>query len=547
MKKILSLMIFIIFGSLAFSEIKIEIDNTVPSVNQLMRLVVSFIDEDKKDYKIEGIENFKIMSRGTSNNYHIINGKKTTIKADVYQIMPEKKGKVKIKLSGTDIKSNEIVVDVQEGKTINVSGNMEFKTNISENASYYFGEKILYRDTFITTTQYTSFRGGTTPIFNEFSYKEMTPRDQYGSMVSKHVSTGKGTSAFEVILYEGIIEATSSGKKIIKTGSIEAANTRTGEEFFFGTKDLNVEVLPLPQDRPYNFQNIVGKLEGEQTWNKEKIALGESILLKLRLYGNVNLDQLDNVAKNILSQGDFNVFETVVSANEKIVGDKYFAEKVIEIAIIPRKTGEVTIPTIEIPYFNPKTKEYEKYIIKEKKIFVEGNTSNNQIANNNQGTNVESQQISDNSNQNQVTSATIDSKDNQYIEEIEIMTLSPENGVNQKFYNKYGHIIGIVALLELLTILYLLFKNKKLNPQKKQYISDLKNTKSDKEFYDLYCDIMKEKFDYTPKAHLEDRLIKNGASNEIVAINREIEENIYSGKVIDKHKIIKVLKKELNE
>ena len=380
----------------------------------------------------------------------------------------------------------------------------------------------------------------------------MTPRDQYGSMVSKQVSTGKGTSGFEVILYEGIVEPTSSGKKVIKTGSIEAANTRTGEEFFYGTKDLNIEILPLPQDRPYNFQNVVGKLEGEQTWNKEKISLGESILLKLRLYGNVNLDQLDNIAKNILSQGDFNVFESIISANEKIAGDNYFAEKIFEVAIIPKKTGEVIIPAIEISYFNPKTKEYEKYIIKEKKIYVEGNINNSQVVSNTQGINDENSQSAVGNDQNQVTPSTKDTaipsitSNNELLKEIEIMTLPSDGNKTPKFYNKYGHIIGIIALLEGIVIVYILIKKKKLSPVKKRYITDLKNTKSDKEFYDLYCEIMKEKFDYTPKAHLEDRLIKNGANSEIVAMNREIEENIYSGKTIDKNKIIRVLKKELN-
>ncbi|MGF6907573.1 BatD family protein [Fusobacterium sp. PH5-44] len=548
MKKIFYIVVFIIIGSLSFGEVKIEVDNTTPSINQIIRLVISFINEDKKDYKIEGIENFKIMSKGTSNNYHIINGKSTTIKSDIYQIMPEKKGRVKISVTGKDIKSNEINLDIQEGSNVNISGDMEFKTNISENSTFYFGEKIIYKDTFITTSRYASLGGGTAPIFNEFSSKDMTPHDQYGSIISRQVMTGKGTTAIEVPIYEAIIEPSSSGKKKIKTSAIEVRNTRTREEYFYGNKEIEIEILPLPQDRPHNFQDVVGNLQGKQTWNKEKISLGESVLLKVNLSGSVNLDQLDTIAKGVLPQEKFNIFENVISSNEKIVGDKYFGEKEFEVAIIPRNSGEIIIPAIEIPYFNTETKQYEKYIIKEKKILVEGNTNNN---NNNQGPNIptktndENSQNTPNIQENNSKTSVATSNNNQISEEIEIATLSTDTNKNFKFYNKYGDILGIVAILELFMILCLVFKKKKLSPQKKQYIKDLKNIKNDKEFYDLYCEIMKDKFDYTPKAHLEDRLIKNGASDEIVSINREIEESIYSGKPVDRNKIIKVLKKEL--
>ena len=56
---------------------------------------------------------------------------------------------------------------------------------------------------------------------------------------------------------------------------------------------------------------------------------------------------------------------------------------------------------------------------------------------------------------------------------------------------------------------------------------------------------MKEKFDFSPKAHLEDKLIKSGASEKIIELNRDIEKKIYAFEPLDRNEILRTLKKEL--
>ena len=95
-------------------------------------------------------------------------------------------------------------------------------------------------------------------------------------------------------------------------------------------------------------------------------------------------------------------------------------------------------------------------------------------------------------------------------------------------------------------ILLLLLLRKKVEKKGTKYdFRSMKRAKDDLEFYDLYCNLMKEVYNFSPKVHLEDRLVKSGASSAIVQLNRDIEEKIYNLEPLDRKEIIKILKKEI--
>ena len=73
----------------------------------------------------------------------------------------------------------------------------------------------------------------------------------------------------------------------------------------------------------------------------------------------------------------------------------------------------------------------------------------------------------------------------------------------------------------------------------------MKKAKNDKEFYEGYCKFMKNKYNFSPKVHLEDRLVRLNLSKEIISINQELEKCYYNNIPINKKDILKRLKKEL--
>ena len=309
--------------------------------------------------------------------------------------------------------------------------------------------------------------------------------------------------------------------------------------YYLGGEEIKLNILPLPTNQPTGFQNVVGKLKGEYNWNRDEVNLGESILLTLKLYGDVNLDTLEKIIPYDIA--GFNIFETVKSSNEKIVNGKYYSEKTFEIAFIPRTTSEKAIPEIKIPYFDTESKSYKYFTIPSKNFKVLGSTQTNNTPSGIQNT----QQQTPSTN----LTTTKEEPKQQNLDKVEISNIPAiseevlESEDHQHLVKIYGIIVGEGVII---LILLLLLLRKKVEKKGMKYdFRSMKRAKDDLEFYDLYCNLMKEVFNFSPKVHLEDRLVKSGASNAIVQLNRDIEEKIYNLEPLDRKEIIKILKKEI--
>ena len=536
MKKIVATL-FLMTSFLSLADIILDTSNTKPAINEPFNIQVKFINEDKKDYKIEGIENLQILSKGTQSKYSYVNGDKTSEKIDNYTVMANeiKNFPLSVSIEGKNKKSNTLNIEVQKESIQNISDDMSVETSIKDGDTFYFGEKIIYEENFLTTVNIKSVGYNRAPQFNDFSEKDISPAITKGGYEQSYFRAPSGKQGLKLGIYRGILQPNSSGEKVIKSGQMGVTQSTGRRDFFFeettppkyfGGNNIKVNILPLPANKPMGFQNIVGKPVIDYSWNSDKVDFGQSIVLNVKISGDANLDSLEKIITTHFNY--FNIFERLKNSTEKVENGKYFAEKTFEIALIPKKNGILTTPEIKIPYFNTSDKKYDFLIVPSKSIEVTGNMTSSNI----------NQPIPS------TTSKVVDTnKSTQPMEEIKIETLeSVEKEINKN--NNYL-IIGLVVLviLEGVVIIYLLSrKNKKISSVD---INNLKSAKDDKEFYEAYCSFMKKRYNFSPKVHLEDRLVKLGLSKEFIEINRELESAHYSNKPIDKKNIISRIKKEL--
>lgn len=534
MKRIFSILLFLVISSLSFSEVLLNVSNSNPSLNEPISLEVKFVDSDKDGYTIEGIENFKIISKGTQRNISIINGKKSSMLGDNYTVVPLKEGEFTLKVVGKKESSAPLKITVSKEAKMSVEKKMTFRVTPEENREFYFGEKIPYEETLLTLVSLSDISRMETPVFNDFSVKDIFPNQNSRGYPEKYFTDQDGNQGLQLTLYQSILQPNSSGEKNIKSGYIgvlegDARGFRYNSNVpaYFGAKDIKLNILPLPAGKPANFQNVVGKLEGEYSWNREELKVGESVVLTLKLYGDVNLDTIEKVLPYDIAE--FNVFETIKGSSEGINNSKYYAEKNFEVAFIPKTNGNLTIPAIKIPYFDTEAKAYKEFTIPEKNIKVSGST----------GALPTAPSVSGGTSTPSVVQNTAP------VEKIEVTSI-PEI-VDETPTTDNRVLIGVIilAVLEAVVIIYLLFDRKIIKSSTGIDLKALKNAKDDKDFYNSYCELMKKRFDFSPKAHLEDRLIKNGASERIVQLNRDIERKIYELEKLNRGEIIKILRKEL--
>ncbi len=538
MKKIVATL-FLMTSFLSLADVILDSSNTKPAINEPFNIQVKFINEDKKDYKIEGIENLEILSKGTQSKYSYINGNKTSEKIDTYTVLAKdiKNFPLTVNLIGKNEKSNTLNISVQKENIHSISDDMSIETSINNGDTFYFGEKIIYEENFLTTVNINSIGYTKPPQFNDFSEKDISPANLKGAYEQSYFRSNSGKQGIKLNIYRGILQPNSSGEKIIKSGQMAVTQASGRRDFFFqqstppkyfGGNNIKINILPLPTDKPVGFQNIVGTPKLEYSWNSDKVNLGQSLVLNIKISGDANLDALEKI---ITSQfNDFNIFESFKGEDEKVENGKYYAEKSFELALIPKKSGEVNTPEIKIPYFNTQNKKYEFLIIPSKKIDVIGSSSSPQAT-----IPIE--------NTTHVTKNTTPVSTTLIPEEIRIDTVAEKDNSNNIFDNNL--IIGLIilAIIEGGIIIYLLTKKDKKIESKD--FSELKSAKNDKEFYEAYCNFMKKNYNFSPKVHLEDRLVKLGLSKDFIEINRELETSYYNNSPINRKEIINRIKKEL--
>lgn len=550
MKKIVSLLLFLLISVLTFTEATLDVNNTNPRVNEPIALNVEFTNSDREDYTIEGLDNFKVLSKGVQRSYTVVNGKKSSTILDKYTLLPIKEGTFTLQLKGGKETSNplEIIVS-KEAKVsnVNISDKISLKTEPKNNQEYYFGEKIPFEEKLLTTVPISDMKYVDPPVFNNFSVKDIFPTEQNRRYPEKTFTTPQGKQGLELTLQQSILQPNSSGEKTIKSAHIAVVENNNNDMWYYGRQpvvylggeEIKLNILPLPTNQPTGFQNVVGKLKGEFSWNRDEVNIGESILLTLKLYGDVNLDTLEKIIPYDIAR--FNIFESVKSSSEKILNGKYYSEKTFEIAFIPRTTNEKAIPEIKIPYFDTESKSYKYFTIPSKSLKVLGAGTTNSNLNNAKPTQQQSLPATSNVSKEEPKQQKLDK-----VEISNIPAISEEvlDSTDHKHLIKiYGIMIGEGLII--LILLFLLLRRKKENKGIKYDFRSMKRAKDDLEFYELYCNLMKQQFNFSPKVHLEDRLVKSGASNVIVQLNRDIEEKMYNLEPLNKNEIIKILKKEI--
>lgn len=538
MKKIVATL-FLMTSFLSLADVILDSSNTKPAINEPFNIQVKFINEDKKDYKIEGIENLEILSKGTQSKYSYINGNKTSEKIDTYTVLAKDiiNFPLTVNLIGKNEKSNTLNISVQKESIQSISDDMSIETSINNGDTFYFGEKIIYEENFLTTVNINSIGYTKPPQFNDFSEKDISPANLKGAYEQSYFRSNSGKQGIKLNIYRGILQPNSSGEKTIKSGQMAVTQASGRRDFFFqqstppkyfGGNNIKINILPLPTDKPVGFQNIVGTPKLEYFWNSDKVNLGQSLVLNIKISGDANLDALEKIVTSQFN--DFNIFESFKGEDERVENGKYYAEKSFELALIPKKSGEIDTPEIKIPYFNTQNKKYEFLIIPSKKIDVIGSSSSPQAT-----IPIE--------NTTHVTKNTTPVSTTLIPEEIRIDTVTEKDNSNNIFDNNL--IIGLIilAIIEGGIIIYLLTKKDKKIESKD--FSELKSAKNDKEFYEAYCNFMKKNYNFSPKVHLEDRLVKLGLSKDFIEINRELETSYYNNSPINRKEIINRIKKEL--
>jgi hypothetical protein len=488
-------------------QFRLDTDSIKLSKGESTNLVLSLIDAQNAEViGIDGLGDFDVVSQDTSMSTQIINGDATIQNNYNYVIMPKKTGKFtlcgNVRYDGKTHQTNILQIDVVEGNNASngEAKDIFVKTILSDN-EVYFGQKIVLTYELYSRYNIENFGLLDKTDINGFIRKEVSQDKLKAEYV--YVDGKKYVKYQAKQLY---LSPTKAGTFTIPSYRFQA-NVSTGD-FFASSKpfylqtearELKVRQLPL-NNQPADFSGIVGNLSVDAKYSKQEIDLKDSLALNVTLMGDCSLDGVKKIIKGTIP--GFSVYETQKNTEEEIENNRYKVKKEFEIILVPEKNGDIKIDPVYIPYFNPKSGNYEKAEILGTTIRVKGDIPQNQV---------------------QTQSGTKSGTSSVPLETIKIDQVSyePQNDGYLTLKLKTNNLlIGLFLLIVLVAIAFAVFwidsHRKKQDKNLFDLYKKLNSSDDQNEIYNIFNNMIKYRFNLSLKASPRSLIINRFSGSELI-------------------------------
>jgi hypothetical protein len=119
-----------------------------------------------------------------------------------------------------------------------------------------------------------------------------------------------------------------------------------------------LKVLPLPTEgRPKDFSGAVGDFQVASDISPARAAAGDPLTLRMHVTGAGNFDRVDPSMFDNLDHWKTYPAKSSFTPSDAV---GYKGDKVFEQPLIATQSGEQSIPGLELSYFNPTTRHYER-------------------------------------------------------------------------------------------------------------------------------------------------------------------------------------------
>ncbi len=416
MKKLLYIILILItpFGSYAQNiSFTAEAPRTV-SVGQQFRIIFN-VNAKGRNFTAPVFQDFDVLmgpSQSSSRSMQIINGNisQSFSYSFTYILVAKKEGEFTIKPAKITVKrktytSNSLTIKVVKGnvttqqqQNTNTSNNQVNTQNVSDKnifvrvylnkSSAYVGEQIVATVKLYTKVGIAGFDEINFPAYDGFFSQEI-PTPNNISFVRENVN---GTIYNVGVLQKMILYPQRSGKLKIKPFNITAVvqqrvrNRSRGffDDFFSSgyrnvkkvlrSNSLSVNIKPLPA-KPAGFNGAVGHFNLSAQIDKTTTKADEPVVLKVKISGNGNLKLIDD--PNFDFPPDFDVYDPKIKNNIKNDNSGAHGSISYEYLMIPRNSGDFTIPPYKFTYFDINTKKYVTLTTDEFKIHVDKSANGN--------------------------------------------------------------------------------------------------------------------------------------------------------------------------
>ena len=383
-----------IFLSLLFSipEYSLDVDRKNIFIGESVRLTLSIFDSDEEpeisDLNFSDWEIVSGPNRSSSSNISWINGKmeKSSTNTIVWSLVSLKTNPQKVIIPSINITFNDsiiqskpIAINIKERKKADKNTQFFIEASV-DNKNPYRGEQVVLTYTLYTKVDIASI-DEKLPIFKGFWMEELfSPNGNIQLKKNNNKQDKQYYPYYSAIIKKVVLFPTKSGELNISPliTQIGVKDRRQNTFSVFGSpvrqhtiasNPINVKVKPLPDSELNVNSAVVGNWNIDTFIKENKFIQDEAFTFKIIISGNGNLKTADILPIDFSESLEVFDPEITINRNKKNY-NSISGNKTIEYVIIPRQHGKIKLPSIELLYFDVKTKKWVTKKSKDKIIDV---------------------------------------------------------------------------------------------------------------------------------------------------------------------------------
>jgi hypothetical protein len=378
------IILLVVFCTLIFSinvnalTLKSEVDKTSITREETLNLIVSVDENTTNDIDFTQLSyQFDIIKSQRSSRVTISNGKKLAKTFWVLVLAPKEIGKLSIpSFTYKNAFSSSITITVTDQMSAsNNSDNPEiFFELISDKNKTYVQEQIL-----VTARLYYKI-----PLANYEHEGLKVDKARVEQVFEKNKEATFRGQRYKVLEEIYTIHPQASGQLIVpvQTWRLEKPSRRfgignsTNPYVYVRSEKLTIDVLPIPEHKTNNTDWLPSeKITLSALWKQSPLQaiIGEPLNLQITINAQGLADyQIPNLMLN--ETAEFTVFEAQPETNNIKDNKGITGIRKLNYTIIPRKTGQFTLPIISINWWNVNIDKEEIFTLPEQIIVVAKST-----------------------------------------------------------------------------------------------------------------------------------------------------------------------------
>lgn len=374
-------------------------------VGERFRITYKVNTRDAKEFRAPDMKNLDVLTgpaTSSSSSTSIYNGQVTSSYTITYTytVVATEEGEVQldgatVKANGEQVTSNKLTIKVlPPDKTTQSQGNQSQRSNQSSQRQTFGGstaissEDLFMLATVDKTTVYEqealllSFKVYVLPSIDlrslsnkmpdlknfhvqevdlpqqkEFQLEHYNGRNYRTILWSQYVLFPQHSGELEIpaTTFEGIIAQPIESNDVFDMFFNAGRYTEVKKDLT--TRNIKINVKPLPQGKTGSFYGGVGDFSLSSTISSTDVTANDAVTLRVILSGTGNLKLVKT--PEIKFPQDFDIYDPKVENKYTIKNGRQTGNKVYEYLVIPRHSGQYTIPELEFQYFDPKSGTYK--------------------------------------------------------------------------------------------------------------------------------------------------------------------------------------------